>query len=307
MKKTINAVINGISEKLEKFISHADNKFDLAGDMFNKLQNQIKALNAKNQKRADAIKTLDDRVSAVKALLAEDYDNKIKELEQKANRTGQFHLDAVNEKFAGVTDDLGYEANQRTKVHNRLCKVEKKIEELEKYPLKASNVISKKLNDKIDEKIDNNARLLQDATRKIFVNIDAINEDIDEVAEEAKEDINEVNFRITKLERNIPNIDSIHERIDDCEQDINNVELNIPDINQPTDQTKALKEDYDILEGKYWQLRSELNSIYKVLEMDALDIQDLYNKLETHPKKSNHAVFIDAVSFDNGEEVNNAK
>ena len=69
----------------------------------------------------------------------------------------------------------------------------------------------------------------------------------------------------------------------------------------------AFKEDYDILEGKYHQLRSELDSIYKVLEMDALDIQDLYNKLETHPKKSNHAVFIDAVSFDNGEEVNNAK
>ena len=80
--------------------------------------------------------------------------------------------------------------------------LDKKIEELEKYPLKASNVISKKLN----EKIDNNARLLQDATRKIFVNIDAINEDIDEVAEEAKEDINEVNFRITRLERNIPDI-----------------------------------------------------------------------------------------------------
>ena len=44
MKKTINAVINGISEKLEKFIDHADNKFDLAGDMFNKLQKQIKEL-----------------------------------------------------------------------------------------------------------------------------------------------------------------------------------------------------------------------------------------------------------------------
>ncbi len=270
MKKTINAVINGISEKLEKFISHADNKFDLAGDMFNKLQNQIKALNAKNQKRADAIKTLDDRVSAVKALLAEDYDDKIDKLEHN---------------YKKLEGNIG----ALTTAHNMAVELAKEEGKL------------------IDDKIDNNARLLQDATRKIFVNIDAINEDFDVVAEEAKEDINEVNFRITKLERNIPNIDSIHERIDDCEQDINNVELNIPDINQPTDQTKALKEDYDILEGKYWQLRSELNSIYKVLEMDALDIQDLYNKLETHPKKSNHAVFIDAVSFDNGEEVNNAK
>ena len=47
----------------------------------------------------------------------------------------------------------------------------------------------------------------------------------------------------------------------------------------------AFKEDYDILEGKYHQLRSELDCVYKVLEMDALDIQDLYNKLENHPKK----------------------
>ena len=30
----------------------------------------------------------------------EKLDKKIKELEQKANRTGQFHLDAINDKFA---------------------------------------------------------------------------------------------------------------------------------------------------------------------------------------------------------------
>ena len=230
-------------------------------------------------------------------------DSKIKELEQKANRTGQFHLDAINEKLDKLEHNykkLEGNIGALTTAHNMGVELAKEDN------VYNHNKINK-LDNKIDEKVDNNARLLQDATRKIFVNIDAINEDFDVVAEEAKEDINEVNFRITKLERNIPNIDSIHERIDDCEQDINNVELNIPDINQPTDQTKALKEDYDILEGKYWQLRSELNSIYKVLEMDALDIQDLYNKLETHPKKSNHAVFIDAVSFDNGEEVNNAK
>ena len=130
--------INGISQKLEKFIDHADTKFDLAGEMFDKLQKQIKeleatlfkavsrntelinelddktkelekyplkssniisnkldnkisALNAKNQKRADGIKILDDKIAEL--------DDKIKGLEQKANRTGQFHLDAVNEKI----------------------------------------------------------------------------------------------------------------------------------------------------------------------------------------------------------------
>ena len=67
------------------------------------------------------------------------------------------------------------------------------------------------------------------------------------------------------------------------------IEQNIPDIDQPTDQTRALKEDYDRLEGKYHQLRSELDAVYKVLEMDALDIQDLYNKLENHPKGENNA------------------
>ena len=38
--------INGISQKLEKFIDHADTKFDLAGEMFDKLQKQIKELEA---------------------------------------------------------------------------------------------------------------------------------------------------------------------------------------------------------------------------------------------------------------------
>ena len=34
----------------------------------------------------------------------EKLDNKIKELEQKANRTGQFHLEAINEKLAKLED-----------------------------------------------------------------------------------------------------------------------------------------------------------------------------------------------------------
>ena len=213
-------------------------------------------------------------------------DSKIKELEQKANRTGQFHLDAINEKLDKLEHNykkLEGNIGALTTAHNMGVELAKEDN------VYNHNKINK-LDNKIDEKVDNSNRLLQDATRKIFTNIDNIDERINDIISErvinheVYDEINhEQNAKIISLERSIP------------------------DIDQPTAQTKALKEDYDILEGKYWQLRSELNSIYKVLEMDALDIQDLYNKLETHPKKSNHAVFIDAVSFDNGEEVNNAK
>ena len=206
--------INGISQKLEKFIDHADTKFDLAGEMFDKLQKQIK------------------------------------ELEQKANRTGQFHLDAINEK----------------------C-------------------------DKLSKSVDNSNRLLQDATRKIFTNIDNIDERINDIISErvinheVYDEINhEQNAKIISLERSIP------------------------DIDQPTAQTKALKEDYDILEGKYHQLRSELDCVYKVLEMDALDIQALYEKLENHPKKNGAEEYASnlieknscVIDF-NDKEKNNAK
>ena len=154
--------------------------------------------------------------------LINELDDKIKELEQKANRTGQFHLDAVNEKINKLEHNykkLEGNIGAVTTAHNMGV-------ELAKEDSAYNHNKIAQLDNKIDEKVDNNARLLQDATRKIFVNIDHINEDFD-----------------------------------------------------------LVKEDYDILEGKYHQLRSELDCVYKVLEMDALDIQDLYNKLENHPKK----------------------
>ena len=177
----------------------------------------------------DKIKELDKRIIKVNdrtSLLTNDsgdyildINNKIKELEQKANRTGQFHLDAVNEKINKAVE-LAKEDSAYN--HNKIGQ----------------------LDNKIDEKVDNNARLLQDATRKIFVNIDTINDSVDS----NKNDINKI-YGLLKS---------------------GNI---------------AFKEDYDILEGKYHQLRSELDCVYKVLEMDALDIQDLYEQLENHPKK----------------------
>ena len=274
----------GINEKLERFIDHADTKFDLAGEMFDRLQKQIKELEA----------TLFKAVRRNTELINE-LDDKTKELEQKANRTGQFHLDAINEQFAdinkAVNSDIGV-------LDEKINKLDNKISALNAKNQKRADAI-KTLDDKIDK--------LEHNYKKLEGNIGAVTTAHNMGVELAKEDsaynhnkIAQLDNRIDELEGSIKNtdilfgdatrkifvnIDSIHERIDDCEQDINNVELNIPDINQPTDQTKALKEDYDILEGKYHQLRSELDCVYKVLEMDALDIQDLYEQLENHPKK----------------------
>ena len=187
--------------------------------------------------------------------------DKIKELEQKINRTGQFHLDAINEKFAKLEKNANYKKlwQENTKDYNELAR-----KRLDDYTKGVEN--SKKI-DVLEKKIDNMLMLEQDIDRKIFARmdsidnkIDSIHEDIDVVAEDGKEDINEVNFRITRLEENS-----------------NKKALDIA--------FKESAEDYNALESKYYKLRSELDSIYKVLEMDALDIQDLYNKLENHPKK----------------------
>ena len=165
-------------------------------------------------------------------------EDKLQELEQKANRTGQFHLDAINEKFAEldkkINDNNDYKKlwKENTKDYNDLAR-----NRLDDYTKGIKN--SEKI-DELETSIKNSDILFSDAVRKIFARFDSIEQDI-------------------------------------------------PDINQETDETRALKVYCDDLESKYYKLRSELDSIYKVLEMDALDIQDLYNKLENHPKGENNA------------------
>ena len=48
--------------------------------------------------------------------------DKIKELEQKANRTGQFHLDAINEKLANLK-------SEDTALFDKIDALEKKIDD----------------------------------------------------------------------------------------------------------------------------------------------------------------------------------
>ena len=178
-----------------------------------------------------------------------------KELEQKANRTGQFHLDAINEKFANLK-------SEDTALFDKIDALEKKINDNKDNCVSNNNykklweentkdyndLARERLEDytKIEfvkEDIDNNGRLLQDATRKIFARMDSIDD----------------------------NINRLEDRVLDKKA------LDIA--------FKESAEDYDALESKYYTLRSELDAVYKVLEMDALDIQDLYSKLENHPKK----------------------
>jgi len=243
MKKEIN-------EKLERFIDRADTKFDLAGEMFDKLQKQIKELDNRVIKVNNRTSLLTN--DSGDCIL--DINNKIKELEQKANRTGQFHLDAVNEKINKLENKISAlnAKNQKRadaiKILNDKVEYDyKKLEGNIGAVTTAHNMgveLAKEDSAYNHNKIENNGRLLQDATRKIFLNIDTINDSVDN----NKNDINKI-YGLLKS---------------------GNI---------------AFKEDYDILEGKYHQLRSELDCVYKVLEMDALDIQDLYEQLENHPNK----------------------
>ena len=97
-----------------------------------------------------------------------------------------------------------------------------------------------------------------------------------------------------KIKHNAENIDTIHDntnsnleeisdngfKITELENKIKSVEQEIPDVNQSTDYTDALNVKYDDLEAKNYELRRELDVVYKVLEMDACDIQKLQDKME---------------------------
>ena len=181
--------------------------------------------------------------------------DRIKELEQKINRTGQFHLDAVNEKL----DKL----DKKISINKDNCVSNNDYKKLWEENTKDYNDLARERLEDYTKGVKNSEQIevLQDAVRKVFVRMDSTDNNIDN----NKNDINKI-YGLLKS---------------------GNI---------------AFKEDYDILEGKYHQLRSELDSIYKVLEMDALDIQALYEKLENHPKKVDDSEYQKIM-----KELNNAK
>mgnify|MGYP003151706342 CR=1 FL=1 len=113
-----------------------------------------------------------------------------------------------------------------------------KIEELEKYPLKASNLMAKKLNNKI-ETLENKIETLENGNNYTR--------------------IEELECGMIKNENKIRVLNARNQK--------------------RADHIKILNDKYDILESKFYSLRSELDGIYSVLEMDALDIQALQDKV----------------------------
>ena len=172
-------------------------------------------------------------------------EDKLQELEQKANRTGQFHLDSINEKFAKLEKKINDNKDN--------CVSNNDYKKLWEENTKDYNVLARKRLDDYTKGIKNSEKI------------------------EALEDRVEfnINDRITTLEKKADNMLML-------EQDINRkIFARMDSIDS------RIGEHYDILESKYYKLRSELDAVYKVLELDALDIQDLYNKLENHPNKKN--------------------
>ena len=93
--------------------------------------------------------------------------------------------------------------------------------------------------------------------------------------------------RISVLEDRIKYLEKVDKSykndIDDLEDKINNYqhEINLPKIiNDLHKKNNKLNNKIDDLEAKNYQLKSELDGLYKVLEMDACDIQELQNKME---------------------------
>ena len=138
--KTMQKVINGISEKLEKFIDSIDKKFDLAGDLFKKSQNQIKG-------QEDKIEELDDKISSLKMINIQELDDKIEELDKRIikvndrtskliEQSGDYIID-LKVKIAKLEKNEDYKKlwQENTDDYNELARKRlgdyEKIEELE--------------------------------------------------------------------------------------------------------------------------------------------------------------------------------
>tara|TARA_R110002020_G_scaffold391551_2_gene601955 strand:+ start:66 stop:596 length:531 start_codon:yes stop_codon:yes gene_type:complete len=160
----------------------------------------------------------------------------------------------------------------------QVIELEQKINRTGQYYLDAVNEqlaeLDKKININKDNCVSNNEykKLWEENTK-----------DYNDLARKRLDDYSKINVLEKKVDDNIILLtDAVRKgfvRMDSTDNNINKIYGLLKSGNI------AFKEDYDILEGKYHQLRSELDSIYKVLEMDALDIQDLYEQLENHPNK----------------------
>ena len=141
----------------------------------------------------------------------------------------------------------------------------------------------------IDERIDRLDTLL---INRISVLEDRIKY-LEKVDKSYKNDIDDLEDKINNYQHeiNLPKIindlhkknNKLNNKIDDLEEKIKHNAENIDTIHDNTnsnlEEISNNRFKIDDLEAKNYQLKSELDGIYKVLEMDACDIQELQDKM----------------------------
>ena len=140
----------------------------------------------------------------------------------------------------------------------------------------------KKITDKdiyfaIDERIDRVVEQLEDKFDACCQCIDKNNKKISLLNDLGKLESSKLKDLDTLL---INMIDVLEERIKYLEKVDKSYKSDIDDLKRYTDkQLCHVSDKYDDLEAKNYQLRRELDGVYKVLEMDACDIQALQDKV----------------------------
>ena len=166
-----------------------------------------------------------------------------------------------------------------------------------KTMIKVINGMADKI-ESLEDKIKHNAENIDTIHDNTNDNLEEISEnkfkidDLETFKKTAEEVMSKLNNKIKYIglmEVETMETESLFmDRIDNLENKIKSVEREIPDINQDTDITDRLNDKYDDLEAKNYQLRSELDGVYKVLEMDACDIQDLQEEISLKFGKYNN-------------------
>ena len=133
---------------------------------------------------------------------------------------------------------------------------------------------------------------LQKQRLEDYILNDRLKKDVDLLFSTIEHQVNKLNDRINNYEHdiNLPNIiNDLHKKnnkLNDKIESLTKLGYN-KDTNDPPNiykslalQINDLSNKIDDLEAKNYQLKSELDGIYKVLEMDACDIQELQDKME---------------------------
>ena len=258
---------------LEKVDKSYKNDIDDLEDKINNYQHEINLpkiindLHKKNNKLNNKIDDLEEKINKCFNKF-DKIDNRLDDLEDKTSNHFKYF-----DKLERLSHDSWFADNQKIKdLENNFSKlfamvdgletkvriILKGIDDLETFQKTAEEVMSK-LNNKI----------------KYFGLMEAETMEIESSFMGRLDSLELWKSKLNDMDKILLN------RIEYVEREIESVEREIPDINQDTDFTDRLNVKYDDLEAKNYQLKSELDGIYKVLEMDACDIQKLQDETIT--------------------------